>query len=394
MYIHGGDFMHGASNLFPAHVMAAFYQVVVVTFNYRLGALGFLSTGDENSPGNYGILDQAMALKWVYDNIEFFNGDRESITLFGPGAGAASAGLLMVAPQTRNMVTRVIAQSGSALADWAFIQDKYRAQNTSRVMGLLLGCSIESSWKLVNCLRGRSPYELGNAESFQHIGTFPWGPVMDVNFTYPGDDWYEGWRESDWHFLSETPENLIRRGLFNRGLHYMSSVTTQEAAYVIANNASLAPYYEIDEQFFDQKVRELVLRYNYTLNPKGVYEAIRYMYTYWPDPNNKTLIRDQYIHLISDFLYRAPVDKMVKLLLEKKVPVYMYVMNTTVEALKLPDWAKFQHNIEHYFLTGAPFMDVEFFPKVMRFERNGWTDNDRNMSHFFMKTYTNFARYG
>lgn len=56
-------------------------------------------------------------------------------------------------------------QSGSALADWAMIIDKYRAQNTSRVYGQLLGCSIESSWKLVNCLKqGRNFYELGNAE--------------------------------------------------------------------------------------------------------------------------------------------------------------------------------------------------------------------------------------
>lgn len=76
--------------------MVSFYKVVVVTINYRLGALGFLSTADDNSPGNYGILDQVMAIKWIYDNIEFFNGDRQSITLFGPGAGAASAGLLMV----------------------------------------------------------------------------------------------------------------------------------------------------------------------------------------------------------------------------------------------------------------------------------------------------------
>lgn len=61
--------------------------------------LGFLSTADENSPGNYGILDQAMALRWVHDNIAAFNGNPESITLFGPGAGAASAGLLMIAPR-------------------------------------------------------------------------------------------------------------------------------------------------------------------------------------------------------------------------------------------------------------------------------------------------------
>lgn len=96
IYIHGGDFTHGASNTFQPHIMVSFYKVVVVSINYRLGALGWLSTADDNSPGNYGALDQAMAIKWIYDNIEFFNGDRESITLFGPGAGAASAGLLMV----------------------------------------------------------------------------------------------------------------------------------------------------------------------------------------------------------------------------------------------------------------------------------------------------------
>ncbi|EDW40004.1 GL15437 [Drosophila persimilis] len=395
VYIHGGEFIRGASNLFQGHILASFYDVVVVTLNYRLGALGFLSTGDENSPGNYGILDQAMALRWIHDNIEFFNGDRDSITLFGPGAGGASAGLLMVAPQTRHMVKRVIAQSGSALADWALIQDKYRAQNTSRVLGQLLGCSIESSWKLVNCLRtGRSFYELGNAEFSPQVGSFPWGPVLDHNFTLPGDDWYEGWREKDWRFLTQTPETLIRAGKFNRNIQYMTGVTTQEAAFLVAQNESLGPYYELDGRFFEQKIREHVFRYNYTLNPNGVYEAIKYMYTYWPDPNNNTIIRDQYINMLSDLYYRAPVDQMVKLLLEQKVPVFMYVLNTTVEALNLPQWRKYPHDTERYFLTGAPFMDTEFFPKKEHLQRNMWTDNDRNMSHFFMQTYSNFARYG
>lgn len=144
-------------------------------------------------------------------------------------------GLLMVAPQTRDIVTKVIAQSGSATADWALIVDKYRAQNTSRVYGQVLGCSIESSWKLVNCLRqGRSFYELGNAEFNPHIGTFPWGPVLEnATTTFPGDNWYEGWREQDWHFLKETPQQMIKKRMFNRGLQYMTGVTMQEAAYVI-----------------------------------------------------------------------------------------------------------------------------------------------------------------
>ncbi|XP_046672801.1 neuroligin-2 isoform X2 [Homalodisca vitripennis] len=393
-YIHGGEFNKGASNLFPGHVLAAFYDVVVVTINYRLGALGFLSTADANSPGNYGILDMSMALRWVYENIEFFNGDRTSITVFGPDAGAAAAGLLMVNPRTRDIISRVIAQSGSATADWALSVDRYRAQNTSRVYALRLGCGIESSYKMVDCLRHRSFYELGNAEFEPQVGMFPWGPVMDLNFTVPRDTWYEGWREQDWRFTNFTAEAEIRRGRFNRGLSYMTGVTTQEAAFVIYNNDSLAPFYQVDDKFFDQKIKELVIRYNYTLNQKGIYEAIKYMYTYWPDPTNKTHIREQYIHMLSDFLYRAPVDQMVKLLVERQVPVYIYVLNTTVEAFRLPEWRKYPHDIEHYLLTGAPFMDIEFFPEKPPLERTMWTDNDRNMSHFFMKAYSNFARYG
>ncbi|XP_071872537.1 carboxyl ester lipase-like protein Gli isoform X1 [Bombus fervidus] len=395
-YIHGGEFTHGASNLFPAHMLAAFYDVVVVSINYRLGALGFLSTGDENSPGNYGILDQAMALRWVYDNIRVFNGNPDAITLFGPGAGAASAGLLMVAPKTRDMVSKVIAQSGSALADWAVITDKYRAQNTSKVYAESLGCSIENSWRLVQCLKnGRSFFELGNSELKQHIGMFPWAPVLDTNFIVPSDNLYEDWRETDWRFFMETPEESIKSHKFADNLAYMAGVTTQEAAFLIYNNATLAKnQYIIDAESFDQKIWELVLQYNYTLNSQGVYEAIKYMYTYWPDPTNTSHIRDQYINLLTDFHYVAPFDKIAKVLIEKRVPTYLYVLNTTVEALTLPQWRSVSHDTELLWLTGAPFMDVEFFPQKWKLKRDMWTDNDRNMSHFFMKAYANFATYG
>ena len=72
--------------------------------------LGFLSTGDYHSPGNYGLMDMAMALEWVYNNVRFFNGDRERITVFGPGAGGAAAGLLAVMPKTKDYVRQVLAE--------------------------------------------------------------------------------------------------------------------------------------------------------------------------------------------------------------------------------------------------------------------------------------------
>lgn len=64
---------------------------------------------------------------------------------------------------------------------------------------------------------------------------FPWSPVMDLNFTVPGDSWYEGWKQENWFFTNFTPEVQIKRGEFNRGLAYMTSVTTQEAAMLICN---------------------------------------------------------------------------------------------------------------------------------------------------------------
>ena len=85
---------------------------------------------------------------------------------------------------------------------------------------------------------------------------------------------------------------------------------------------------------------------------------------------------------------------MVKLLLEQNVPVYMYVLNTTVEAFRWPEWRRYAHDTEHYFLTGAPFMDQDFYPTKQRIDNQVWTNNDRNMSHFFMKAYADFARFG
>jgi neuroligin len=100
---------------------------------------------------------------------------------FGPGAGAASAGLLAIMPRCKSMVRRVIAMSGSPLADWAAINDKFRAMNNSLVFGERVGCTIDNSWKLVDCIRrGRSFAELTNVEFKPEIGTWPWAPIVQV----------------------------------------------------------------------------------------------------------------------------------------------------------------------------------------------------------------------
>ena len=114
-WIHGGAFIMGGGTheFYDGLNLAKRGNVVVVTFNYRLGALGFLYIPDKTI--NAGILDQALALNWVYDNIEKFGGDPENITIFGESAGGYSVLTLPVMPQVKGLIRRVIAQSAPAI---------------------------------------------------------------------------------------------------------------------------------------------------------------------------------------------------------------------------------------------------------------------------------------
>lgn len=100
IFIHGGGFSGGSSQLYNGFVLAQ-RGVVVVTINYRLGPLGFLSTESKSAPGNFGLHDQRLAMKFVYENIASFNGDRTNITLVGHEAGAASVSMHILSESSR-----------------------------------------------------------------------------------------------------------------------------------------------------------------------------------------------------------------------------------------------------------------------------------------------------
>ncbi|XP_046587076.1 juvenile hormone esterase isoform X2 [Neodiprion lecontei] len=101
VYVFGGRFMIGSANSSvygPEYLLNQ--DVVLVTFNYRLGALGFLSTGDKVASGNWGLKDQVLALEWVQRNIRYFHGDRDRVTLFGHSSGSACVHLLTLSKLT------------------------------------------------------------------------------------------------------------------------------------------------------------------------------------------------------------------------------------------------------------------------------------------------------
>src|SRR5262245_3593825 len=114
VFIHGGYFVFGAGSLplYDGAYLAASGNVVVVTLNYRLGALGFLAVPELGLTGNFGILDQRQALRWVAENIAAFGGDPSKVTIFGESAGAMSVGLhLFSIPANRGLFRAAIMES-------------------------------------------------------------------------------------------------------------------------------------------------------------------------------------------------------------------------------------------------------------------------------------------
>jgi len=121
VWIHGGAFVmgSGATRLYAGSRLAKRGDLVVVSLNYRLGALGFLhaaalASGHEPPVANLGIRDQIAALEWIRDHIEAFGGDPGQVTLFGESAGAMSIGTLLGIPRARGLFQRAILQSGAA----------------------------------------------------------------------------------------------------------------------------------------------------------------------------------------------------------------------------------------------------------------------------------------
>ncbi|MDY6919598.1 MAG: carboxylesterase family protein [Pseudomonadota bacterium] len=118
VFIHGGAFVSGGSSQYDGARLAEDYGVVVVTLNYRLGALGFLSHPELDQElqapqsGNLGLKDQQLALHWVQQNIVAFGGDPQQVTLFGESAGSASTCVHMVAPGSQDLAQQFIMESG------------------------------------------------------------------------------------------------------------------------------------------------------------------------------------------------------------------------------------------------------------------------------------------
>jgi para-nitrobenzyl esterase len=188
VWIHGGGNVNGsASEPVPFLNTGAFYSgktlaekgVVVVTLNYRLGALGFLAHADladedGSNPGNQGLYDQTQALQWVHDNVAKFGGDPKNVTIFGESAGSLDVCFHMVSPKSRGLFQRAISESGGCTTRNATASEG--AKNAANLASAL-DCSGD---KPLDCLRGKSVSELLMVPSGGATSGF--GPVVDGAF--------------------------------------------------------------------------------------------------------------------------------------------------------------------------------------------------------------------
>jgi len=208
VWIHGGGFVFGEGLQVDEGTrgdrIAADHGLVVVSLNYRLGALGFLShpalsaESADGVSGNYGLLDQIAALRWVQQNIASFGGDPANVTLAGESAGAISVCSLLAMPEAAGLFHRAIAQSGPCGAPTRTLA---ASEDQGVILAASLGC--EGSADPAACLRAIAPEALVAASDtgFSGIASgqgLPFGPVVDG------------------HWLPEAPYDRFVRGDFHR----------------------------------------------------------------------------------------------------------------------------------------------------------------------------------
>jgi len=197
LWLHGGANVTGSSvdrgpdgHLFydgQSYIESAPRPVVVVTANYRLGRLGFLAhaglTAEEGTSGNYALMDQQAALRWVRDNISAFGGDPENVTLFGESAGAQDAFLLLMAPESKGLFHRAILESPPNCYSWRWRWDLEQAEVGGAAFADFIGCSGADDAEVVNCLRDLSVEELKKtAESEVLPGGFMYQEPLPYRF--------------------------------------------------------------------------------------------------------------------------------------------------------------------------------------------------------------------
>uniref|UniRef100_A0A4W3I8D8 Neuroligin 3a n=1 Tax=Callorhinchus milii TaxID=7868 RepID=A0A4W3I8D8_CALMI len=365
VYIHGGSYMEGTGNMIDGSVLASYGNVIVITLNYRVGVLGFLSTGDQAAKGNYGLLDQIQALRWISDNIAFFGGDPMRITVFGSGIGGSCVSLLTLSHHSEGLFQRAIIQSGSALSSWAV---NYQPAKYTRLLAEKVGCNMLDTLDMVDCLRQKTYRELVEQDIKPAQYHVAFGPVID------GD------------VIPDDPEILMEQGEF---LNYdiMLGVNQGEGLKFVEWVVDAGD--GISGSDFDFTVSNFVDNlYGYPEGKDTLRETIKFMYTDWADRDNPETRRKTLVALFTDHQWVEPAVVTADLHARYGSPTYFYAFYHHCQSDMKPAWSDASHGDEVPYVFGIPMVGpTDLFPC-------NFSKNDVMLSAVVMTYWTNFAKTG
>ncbi|CAL1288763.1 unnamed protein product [Larinioides sclopetarius] len=398
-FIHGGSYKTNGGRFYPGEWLASAGEVIVVTVNYRLGVLGFLSTEDATARGNYGLLDQILALKWVKDNIAAFGGNSSDVTIFGNSAGGACVGLHLVSPMSRGLFSKAIAQSGSPIGEWAV--QRRPGMYVKRLAKKLKCPDVDDSETILKCLRKIDPEEIidksEDAKTLEDSLMLQFAPVVDGEF------------------LLKHPTTMLQQEGSLSPLPVMVGVTRDELedclilAYQDKDPASIFFTKDLLRKYLLHLVRkdfmsgiaadvllhavytEYVYRHGTTSHHKKRRQQQHKMSNgtipYYE--NNSSVLPDIRTlgKIISDIDLKAPSVKLVNLLtLHPSVSVYMYEFDyASTDDVIANKYLGSYHESELYYIFGFPHMNLS---NALRLSE------DQEVSNIMIQLWTDFAKHG
>ncbi|EEC08527.1 acetylcholinesterase, putative [Ixodes scapularis] len=343
IFIHGGAFQWGDSALFfydPANFVSL-TDVVYVTFNYRLGFFGFLSLETPELPGNMGLWDQHLVLKWVQRNIKNFGGDPNDVTIWGQSSGGVSAGMQAMSPHSKGLFKRIIMESGTPLS-------------------IILGISYKGSGKFIAVTSALGCYDSKRSFGDQRRDVIDCLKKLDAAFVYKtlksldlvqqifvpvhGDDFLplhplmeETWKHLDFKELL-LGTNLNEGTLFFDNLQYTFPALKQLLAgdYRLAVTVTLGPAFDIPIS----QARHIVRNYF------GDYDV----------QHNSRSVGDIFSRIFGDVVFNCPTQLFADLAAQQGISTYRYIFAHRPSFSAWPEWMGVAHGVELAFTFGSlPF---------------------------------------
>ncbi|XP_040298236.1 bile salt-activated lipase-like [Bufo bufo] len=374
IWIYGGAFLLGGGQganfldnyLYDGEELALRGKVIVVTFNYRVGALGFLSTGDANLPGNYALWDQHFAIAWVKRNIIAFGGDPDNITLFGESAGAASVSLQTLTPYNVGLIKRAISQSGVGLCPWAIQRNPLV---WSKQVASKLGCPVNDTAAMAKCLKQTDPKAVTLALQLQLtnldnplVHYLPFTPVID------GD------------FIPDEPRNLFGNAA---NVDYLAGVNNMDG-HLFAG-IDLPNINRPLQRVTAEEVQKLVQSLTITNDTAAIDMAYNLYTQAWGTNPDQEIIKKTVVDLETDYIFLVPTQEALALHYQhaQNAKTYSYLFSHPTRMPVYPSWVGADHADDLQYMFGKPFRN----PLAYR-------PQDRDVSEAMMAYWTNFAATG